>query len=51
LKLFFGKDEKIVKEIPSWIKRNAAWWAQDLISDEEYVQEIQFLVEQGIIVV
>ena len=42
-------DDEIVKEIPSWIKQNAAWWAQGLISDDEYVQGIKFLAEQGII--
>ena len=39
------------KEIPSWIKNNAGWWAQGLISDDDFVKGIQFLVEQGIIVV
>ena len=36
-------------EIPSWIKNNADWWAQGLISDDDFVKGIQFLVEQGII--
>jgi len=38
-------------EIPSWIKNNADWWSQGLISDDDFVKGIQFLVEQGIIVV
>jgi len=37
------------QEIPSWIKNNADWWAQGLISDDEFVKGIQYLVEQGII--
>jgi len=37
------------QEIPSWIKNNADWWAQGLISDDDFVKGIQFLVEQGII--
>ena len=37
------------KEIPSWIKNNADWWAQGLITDEDFVKGIQYLVEQGII--
>ena len=37
------------QEIPSWIKNNADWWAQGLISDDDFVKGIQYLVEQGII--
>jgi len=37
------------KEIPSWIKNNAEWWSQGLISDNDFVKGIQYLVEQGII--
>lgn len=37
------------KEIPLWIKNNADWWAQGLITDDDFVKGIQYLVEQGII--
>lgn len=40
-----------VEEIPSWVKNNADWWAQGLISDDDFVKGIQHLVEQGIIIV
>jgi len=36
------------KEIPSWIKNNADWWAQGLITDGDFVKGIQFLIENGI---
>lgn len=39
------------KEIPSWIKNNADWWSQGLISDDDFLKGITFLVENGIIVV
>jgi len=39
------------EEIPAWIKNNADWWAQGLISDDDFVKGIQFLVENGIIIV
>jgi len=39
------------QEIPSWIKNNADWWAQGLITDDDFVKGIQYLVEQGIIVI
>ena len=37
------------EEIPSWIKNNADWWSQGLISDDDFVKGVQYLVEQGII--
>jgi tetratricopeptide (TPR) repeat protein len=37
------------QEIPVWIKNNADWWAQGLISDDDFVKGIQFLVKEGII--
>ncbi len=36
-------------EIPSWIKNNAGWWANDLIDDSSFVEGIQFMVQEGII--
>jgi len=38
-------------EIPAWIKNNADWWSQGLISDDDFVKGIQYLVKQRIIVV
>jgi len=35
-------------EIPSWIKDNAGWWAEDAIDDETFVQAIQYLINEGI---
>ena len=37
------------QKIPPWIKNNADWWAQGLISDGDFVSGIKYLVEQGII--
>ena len=37
------------QRIPSWIKNNADWWARGLISDDDFVKGIQYLIEQGII--
>ena len=34
-------------EIPVWIKNNAGWWSQNIITDGEFVQGIQFLVQKG----
>jgi len=37
------------KEIPQWIRNNAEWWAAELISDNEFIAGIKYLIEAGII--
>ncbi|MBM2819911.1 MAG: hypothetical protein HW410_1593, partial [Nitrosarchaeum sp.] len=37
--------------VPSWIKNNAGWWADGTISESEFIQGIQFLIKDGIIVI
>ena len=37
--------------IPEWIKTNAGWWADGQIPDSAFVQGIQFLIKEGIIIV
>jgi len=39
----------IPQVVPSWIKNTAGWWANDQIPDNEFVESIQFLVENNII--
>ena len=39
------------QEVPTWIKSNADWWAQGLISDDDFLKGITFLVENGVIAV
>ena len=46
-----ANDENTVNEIPSWIKNNADWWSQGMISDDDFLKGIEFLVSNGIIVV
>ena len=41
-------DVKPTAEIPSWIKNNAAWWADGSIDDTSFVQGIQYLIKEGI---
>ena len=31
--------------IPTWIKSNAEWWAEDTIDDATFLQGIEYLVE------
>lgn len=35
--------------VPNWIRNNAQWWSDGLISDDEFLQGIKFLVETGVI--
>jgi len=35
--------------VPTWIKSNAKWWAQNLISDEEFISGLYFLADNGIL--
>jgi len=37
--------------VPDWIRQNAGWWADGLISDEDFVSGIKYLVEHGIITI
>jgi hypothetical protein len=39
------------QRVPAWIKNNAGWWATDQIDDSSFLQGIQYLVQNGIIVV
>ena len=37
------------QSVPDWVKNTAGWWARDAISETEFVNAIQFLVNEGII--
>ena len=37
------------ESVPDWVKNTAGWWATDAISETEFVNAIQFLVNEGII--
>ena len=36
-------------EIPKWIKNNADWWSKEMISDNDFLKGIEFLVENRIL--
>ena len=38
-------------EIPTWIKNNAGWWATDQIDDSSFLQGIQYLIKERIMVI
>ena len=37
--------------IPAWIKNNAGWWAADQIDDSAFLQGIQYLIKEGIMII
>jgi len=36
-------------EIPDWIQNNAGWWAESLITDDDFIEAMQWLVANGVI--
>ncbi len=36
-------------EIPSWIKNNAGWWADGVVSDVEFISGIEYLILENIL--
>ena len=43
-----SSESEAVAEIPDWIKNNAGWWADGLITDTDFVSGIQWLITNGI---
>ena len=37
------------ESIPSWVKGVAGFWAEDKITDQEFIEAIEFLIESNII--
>jgi hypothetical protein len=35
--------------IPEWVRNIAKWWSEDQISNEEFTNQIKYLIENGII--
>ena len=39
------------ENVPDWVKNNAGWWATDQIDDSSFLQGIQYLIKEGIMVI
>jgi len=37
--------------IPEWVKNNAGWWADGQIDDDSFVQGIQFMIKEGLVII
>ena len=35
--------------VPAWVKNTAGWWADDQISETEFVNSMKYLIDSGII--
>lgn len=42
-------DSASSNQIPSWIRNNADWWSQGLLTDDEFVNGMHYLVKYHII--
>lgn len=47
----YGTASAQENNIPAWIKNNAGWWAEEKISDQDFVQGIQWLIQSDFIVI
>jgi len=46
-----GVDDPTPAIIPSWIKTTTGYWVDGFSSDDEFVNAMQFLIDEGIIVI
>ncbi len=44
-----GASDNGALEIPKWIRDNAKWWSEGLITDQDYINGLQFLIKEGIL--
>lgn len=46
---YSGAVETQEYQIPNWIRDNAKWWSEGLITDQDYINGLQYLIKQGIL--
>ena len=47
--LLLPSDSFAQTSIPDWVKNNADWWSQGLISDKDFAVGLGFMVKEGIV--
>ncbi len=50
MQLDAGPADTEVKKIPDWIRNTMQWYLDGVISEDEMISAIQFLVKEGIII-
>lgn len=43
------RERQVPQNIPEWIKNSAKWWSEDLVSDEEFLNALKWMIENNII--
>lgn len=41
----------VENNIPTWIKNNAKWWSEGKVSDSEFLNAMEYLIDQNVITV
>ncbi|MDH3192284.1 MAG: thioredoxin domain-containing protein [Nitrosopumilus sp.] len=47
--MVFSASDVFAQEVPSWIKNNAGWWSEGSIGDSDFLNGIEFLINEKII--
>jgi len=42
-------DNSLEQNFPDWLKNNARWWSNGQITQDDFVNCIQFLMKEGIL--
>ena len=51
LMIIFATPAASAQSIPEWVKNNPGWWAEGIITDEDFISGIQFLIQIGLIAI
>jgi len=49
LQLDVGPSDESVQKIPDWVKNTMQWYLDGVISEDEMINAIQFMIKEGII--
>ncbi|MDE1830517.1 MAG: hypothetical protein KGI25_09360, partial [Thaumarchaeota archaeon] len=41
-------NQSALNPIPNWVRNNAKWWSQGQMGDSDFIQGVQYLIQQGI---
>lgn len=47
----FSANFASAETVPEWVKNNALWYGQEVISESEFLNAMKFLIEQGVLVI
>jgi hypothetical protein len=46
-----GYPDSAFQKVPIWIKNNAKWWASGLINDSDFLNGIEYMIKENIIII